>query len=107
MDFGSSASVSAEEFPRFCGADNFLGMFPLLKLTPSKLDEGVTGDFLGGDTDGVRLVGVMDIVDVGNNRPLPAAFKKSAADVVGGTPLLAAASAAACNGNKGPTHCRI
>ena len=107
IDFGSSLSGSVEELPTFCCVDSFFGEFPLLRLEPNMLEEGVTGDFLGGDTEGVRLFGVRDIVEVGSNRPLAAAFKKSDADVAGGSPLLAAASAAACNGSKGPTHCRI
>ena len=69
------------------------------------LDDGVTGDFRGGDTEGVRLFGVIDIVDVGGNRPVAAAVKKSDADDAGGRPDLAAARAAACSGSNGPTHC--
>ena len=100
IDFGSSLSVSV-----FCGVGNFFGRFPPFRLEPNILEVGVTGDFLGGDTEGVRLFGVIDIVDAGSKRPLAAAFKKSDADVVGGMPDLAAASAAACKGSKGPTHC--
>ena len=75
MDFGSSLSGPVEELPIFCGDTNFLGRCPPLRLDPNMLDEGVTGDFLGGDTEGVRLFVDMDIVEAGSNRPLAAAFK--------------------------------
>ena len=102
IDFGSSLSCSLEEF---CAADNFFGKLGLVRLAPNMLDDGVTGDLRGGETEGVRLFGVIDIVYVGGKRPLAAAFKKSDADEAGGSPVLAAASAAACNGRSGPTHC--
>ena len=107
IDFGSSPSCSVAEFPIFCVPDSFFGKLGLERLAPNILDDGVTGDLRGGDTDGVRLFGVIDIVDVGGNRPLAAAFKKSDADEAGGRPVRAAASAAACNGSNGPTHCLI
>ena len=103
-----SACVSlCLRIPIFCEEDNFFGKLGLVRLAPNMLDDGVTGDLRGGDTEGVRLFGVIDIVDEGGKRPLAAAFKKSDADEAGGRPVLAAASAAACNGSSGPTHCLI
>ena len=103
MDFGSfSPSVDglgAEELPPppKGGGENFL---------PKIFDDDI-GDFLGGDTEGV-LVADEEVVVVDKSLPEVAAINRSVADIdVGGRPPLAAAIAAAWNGNNGPTHCLI